>query len=59
MNGENSQVKISSELSADDFNKYLITACDQQNITPVTTKCVYYQEYQPRTVFFYELLKLN
>ena len=36
MKGVNSQVKISSKLSADNFNNYFITACDQQKVIPVT-----------------------
>ena len=49
---ENSQDKFSSKLSADDFNNYFITACDQQKITPDTRKCVYDQGYQMQTLFF-------
>ena len=33
-------------------NNYFITACDQQKITPVTSKCVYDKGYQPQTLFF-------
>ena len=43
MKGENNQVKISSKLSADDFNNYFITDCDQQKVIAVTGKCVYDQ----------------
>ena len=41
LKGNNSQVKIPSKLSADNFNNYFITACDQPNVTEVTSKCLY------------------
>ena len=59
MKGENSQVKISSKLSADDFNNYFITACDQQKVIQVTGKCIYDQGYQPQTLFFYRVTKIE
>ena len=57
--GENSQMKISSKPSADDFNNYFITACDQRKVTPVTSKCVYDQGYQPQTLFFYRVTEIE
>ena len=59
MKGENSQVKISSKLSADDFNNYFITACDQQKVIQVTGKCVYDQGYQLQTLFFYRVTEIE
>ena len=59
MKGEKSQVKISSKLSADDFNNYFITACDQQKVIPVTGKCVYDQGYQAQTLFFYRVTEIE
>ena len=59
MKGENSQVKISSKLSADDFNNYFITACDQQKVIQVTGKCIYDQGYQPQTLFFYRVTEIE
>ena len=56
---ENSQVKFSSELSGDDFNNYFITACDQQKITPVSSKYVKEYEYQSETLSIIDLQKLK
>ena len=52
-------MKISSKLSADDFNNYFITACDQQKVIPVTGKSVYDQGYQPQTLFFYRVTEIE
>ena len=59
MKGENSQVKISSDFSAEDFNNYFITACDQQNVYPVTCKCVHDRGYQMQTLFFYRVAEIE
>ena len=59
MKGENSQMKVSRKLSADDFNNYFITVCDQRKVIPVTGKCVYDQGYQPQTLFFYRVIEIE
>ena len=52
-------MKFSNRLSADEFNNYFITDCDQQKVTPVTRKCVYDQGYQPQTLFFHRVTEIE
>ena len=59
MKVENSPVKISSKLSADDFKNFFITACDQQKVTPVTSKCVHDQGHRPLTLLFYRVTEIE
>ena len=59
MRGEKSQVKVSSELSADDFHNYFITGSAQQKIYIVTSKCECDQGYQPQTLFFHLVTEIK
>ena len=51
MKGTDTQVKVSSELSVDDFNNYFITACDTQT-TNLAHQSKSQQVDQPQSMFF-------